>query len=405
MSEDLKQKVVPFYIPPSLVLKQLGSVLYYTYLIKWNRFAEWLVKSGFKTLPVASGAYGMGCIGFPAHPVWEVTLACNFKCIHCHASSGKPLKDELSTEEGLKLLEEIARVKEFRMLVLTGGEPLVRKDIFELMEYGKKLGFTFVIATNASLITEEVAFKLKKSGVSGVAVSLDSVDNKTHNRIRGNNRAFELAMEGIKNAKKAGIAIQINFTAMDYNLNQLEKTIEFVDKIGADIMLVYQLVPVGRGKGIVSASLGRENNKKLCEIIFNNQRKCRTIIEPVAMPQYWSCILGKNGGRHLRKIGESFFYGCTAGRDLVYIKANGDVWPCPFIEISAGNVRETPFSKIWGNSKIFRNLRERRKFKLKGKCKNCSFNEICGGCRGRAWALKGDYLEEDPYCFLDFEVD
>jgi len=401
MKKNSNSKVLPFYYPPTLVLRQLGSALCYAHLIKWVKLPHWIIRSGFKTLPVASGAYGMGCIGFPAHPVWEVTLACNLKCIHCHASSGKTSPDELNTEEGLKLIEEIAKIKEFRMLVLTGGEPLVRKDIFELMEYGKKLGFTFVIATNATLITEEMAFKLKESGVSGVAVSLDAKDREVHNQIRRNNKAFDLAIKGIINAKKAGIAIQVNFTAMEYNLNELEKTIDFIDELGADIMLVYQLVPVGRGRKIVSAALEREKNKKLCEIILKKQKKCRTIIEPVAMPQYWSYIFSKNGKYNLfKKLGRLFFHGCTAGRGLVYIKANGDVWPCPFIEISAGNVREKPFSEIWRESEIFKNLREKRNFKLKGKCKECNFNEICGGCRGRAWALKEDYLEEDPFCFL-----
>ncbi len=207
-------RVLPFFWPPSLLLRQVGSLFCYGYLTKWNKLFLWLVKSGFKTLPVCSGAYGMGCIGFPAHPVWEITLACNLKCIHCHASSGKPHDDELSTEQGLRLLEEIASIREFRMLVLTGGEPLIRKDIFEILEYGKKLGLKFVIATNACLITEEIALRLKENNVAGVAISLDSYDSKIHNFIRGNLNAFNLAIRGIKNAKKAGLVIQINFTVI-----------------------------------------------------------------------------------------------------------------------------------------------------------------------------------------------
>ncbi len=392
------KKVKPFFWPPTLVARQLGSALYYAHLTRWRRVHEWIIKSGFKTLPVAAGAYGMGCIGFPAHPVWEVTLACNLRCIHCHAASGKPAPDELTTEEGYRLLEEIARVEEFRMLVITGGEPLVRKDIFDLLAYGKKLGFSFVIATNATLITEEVAHRLKEHGVAGVAVSIDSYRSEIHNFIRRNPKALELAVRGIKNARKAGIVVQVNFTAMGYNYDDLEGTIDFADSLDADIMLVYQLIPVGRGSKIRDATLEREKMLNLAETLVRKQRDVKTIVEPVTMPQFWPYLLKKNG-KEPGIPARTFFHGCTAGRGLVYIKANGDVWPCPFVAVNAGNVREKPFDEIWRNSEVFRKLRNRDN--LKGKCGTCKFREICGGCRGRAMALTGDYLGEDPYCFLD----
>ncbi|MEW6456723.1 MAG: radical SAM protein [Acidobacteriota bacterium] len=378
----------------------MGSLFYYGTLIKWRKLPHWLLKSGIKTLPVASGAYGMGCIGFPAHPVWEITLACNLKCIHCHASSGKPLPDELTTEEGLQLLEEIVSIREFRMLVLTGGEPLIRRDIFEILEYGKNLGLKFVIATNGTLITEEIAFMLKEKGATGLAISIDASNSKVHNFIRNSLDAFDLAINGIKNAKKARLAIQINFTVMEYNANQLEDTVEFVNDLGADIILIYQLVPVGRGKSVGEARLRMKENESLVNLIKEKQITSTTIIEPVAAPQYWPYILKKNGKNNLGlNLAQIFFHGCTAGRGLVYVKANGEVWPCPFVEVSAGNVRKNSFSEIWQNSEVFQNLRYRKEA-LKGKCSICQFIDICGGCRGRAWALKGDYLSEDSSCFI-----
>ena len=392
------KKVKPLFIPPTLVMRQLGSALYYAHLTRWKRVVEWLVKSGFKTLPVAAGAYGMGCIGFPAHPVWEVTLACNLRCILCHAASGKPSPDELTTEEGYKLLEEIVRVEEFRMLVITGGEPLVRRDIFDLLQYGKKLGLNYVMATNATLITEETAYKLRDSNVKGVAVSIDSYRSEVHNFIRRNPRALELALRGIENAKRAGLVVQVNFTAMGYNIEDLEGTIDFADSIGADIMLVYQLVPVGRGREIKDATLHKQKMKELSDKLIKKQREVRTIIEPVAMPQFWTYLVKNNGKDEPDFFSRTFFHGCTAGRGLVYIKANGDVWPCPFVAVSAGNVREKPFDEIWRNSEVFQKLRNRDN--LKGKCGTCKFREMCGGCRGRAFALTGDYLAEDPYCFI-----
>ncbi|MFQ6070937.1 MAG: radical SAM protein [Candidatus Aminicenantales bacterium] len=337
----------------------------------------------------------MGCIGFPAHPVWEITLACNLNCIHCHASSGKPHPDELTTEEGLKLVDEIASIKEFCMLVLTGGEPLVRKDIFKLMDYGKKRGLKFVIATNGHLITEEVAFCLKESGGKGVAVSLDSSLPEVHNFIRNNPQAYELALRGIKNAKKAGLAIQINFTATKHNLSQLGDTIDMVNDLGADIMLVYQLLCVGRGEEVGDYALGKEENQRLLSAILEKQKSSSVIIEPVASPQYWPYLL--NGENSLKlKLAKTFFHGCTAGRGLVYIKANGDVWPCPFIEVSAGNVKNNALTTIWQEAEVFQRLRKRGN--LKGRCGDCELNEICGGCRGKN--LTRDYLDEDTSCFI-----
>lgn len=396
VEENTQKKVSSYFWPPSLILRQLGSILLYGSVTQWHKLSGWFFKYGFKTLPIASGAYGMGCIGFPAHPVWEITLGCNFRCIHCHASSREPHPDELTTEEALKLVEEIASIKEFRMLVLTGGEPLTRKDIFEILDYGRKLGLKFVIATNATLITEEVAFRLKESRVVAVAVSIDSSNPQTHNFIRNNSWAFSLAMRGMENIKKARITLQVNFTAMQHNAEQLRKTIDFVNDLGANIMLVYQLVPVGRGKEIKGASLESKENQNLARLIKEKQATSTTIIEPVANPQYWPYLL--NGQGRLRSnMARLFFHGCTAGRGLVYIKANGQVWPCPFIGVSGGNVRKISFPKIWRESKVFQNLRQR---KLKGKCGECRYIKICGGCRGRAWAIEDDYLSEDPSCFI-----
>lgn len=400
MERDSQKRVLPFFWPPSLILRQLGCLLYYGSLLKWMRLPRWLWKSGIKTLPVASGAYGMGCIGFPAHPVWEITSGCNLMCIHCHASSGKPRHVELTTGEGLQLLDEIASVGEFRMLVLTGGEPLVRRDIFEILAHAKNLRLKIVIATNGTLVDEETAFQLKESGVVGLAISLDSFDARVHNFIRNSHDAFARARKGIEYAKKAGLVIQINFTAMEYNSSQLAETIDLVGELETDIMLIYQLIPVGRGKSVEESALRMQENQRLVRLIKEKQVASRTIIEPVAAPQHWPYLLmGKENRKLGRNLAETFFHGCTAGRGLVYIKANGEVWPCPFVEVPAGNVKEASFPKIWRESGVFQQLRQREK-SLKGRCQLCQFVKMCGGCRGRAWALKGDYLAEDPSCFI-----
>jgi len=394
-------KVKPFYDPPSLLFRQLGSVLLMGYLNRWRHFPGWLLKHGFPSIPVSNGAWGMGCIGYPGHPVWEVTGACNLRCIHCHATSGKAAPDELTTDEGKRLIDMLAAESEFRTLIYTGGEPLVRPDIFTLLRHSQKAGLANIIATNGTLIDEEMAFKLKEHGVVCNAISIDSADVATHDFVRNKPGAYELAMRAMEATKKAGILLQVNTTAMEYNMPHLAELIDFADKSGAGIMLMYQLVAVGRGEKIEKATLKKSANKYLSELIATKQKTAKTIIEPVAGPQYWPYLLEKNGIREgkLLKLAGKVFHGCAAGRGFVYVKANGDVWPCPFVEVNAGNIRDSSFHEIYKNAPVFQHLRRREEL-LKGVCGECNYKTVCGGCRGRAHAYSGDYLAEDPRCFI-----
>jgi radical SAM protein with 4Fe4S-binding SPASM domain len=343
----------------------------------------------------------MGCIGFPAHPVWEMTTACNLHCIHCHASAGKPSPEELSTEQGKRLLDELATIREFRMMAFTGGEPLVRPDLFELLAYSQALGFTNTMATNATLVDESVARRLRQYGVVIAAVSLDGFEGKTHDAIRGQPGAFQAAVHGMRALRRAGILLHVNVTVMEHNIDQIEPLLTLVDDLGTGILLMYQLVPVGRGQDVEEAALGRQANERLIRFLAEAQRTSRAIIEPVAGPQYWPFLLRRAGihGGPLLHLAEAVFHGCSAGRGFVYIKPNGDVWPCPFIEVNCGNVRDTPFSTIWRDSQVLKELRNRETL-LKGQCGECEYGRVCGGCRGRAWAMTGDYLAEDPSCFI-----
>ncbi len=212
---------------------------------------------------------------------------------------------------------------------------------------------------------------------------------------------FDLAIRAIEATKKAGILLQINTTAMEYNMSHLPELTDFADNCGAGIMLMYQLVAIGRGEKIEKATLKKSANKYLCELIANKQKNSKTVIEPVAGPQYWPYILGKKGIRDgIRlKLAGKVFHGCAAGRGFVYVKANGDVWPCPFVEINAGNIRNMSFQQIYSEAPVFQKLR-RREENLKGVCSECNYKTVCGGCRGRALAYSGDYLAEDPRCFI-----
>ncbi len=396
-----KNKVKAFYNPPSLLFRQLGSSLLMGYLNNWKNFPGWVLKYGFRSIPVANGALGMGCIGYPGHPVWEVTDACNLRCIHCHAVSGNADPDELTTDEGKRLIDQIASVSEFRTLIYTGGEPLVRQDIFELLKYSQRAGLANIIATNGTLIDEEMAFKLKEHGVVCNAISIDAANPSVHDMVRNKQGSFDLALRAIKATKKAGIMLQINTTAMEYNMPYLSELIDLAAGSEAGIMLMYQLVAVGRGEKIEKATLKKSANKHLSELISEKQRTAKTIIEPVAGPQYWPFLLEKKGIRNGfgLKLAGKVFHGCAAGRGFVYIKSNGDVWPCPFVEVNAGNVRNLSFDKIYANAPVFQHLRRREEL-LKGLCGDCNYKTVCGGCRGRALAYSGDYLAEDPRCFI-----
>jgi radical SAM protein with 4Fe4S-binding SPASM domain len=396
-----QRTVRTYWWPPTLILRQAVSALYIGALARWRGLPRWMLTYGIRCLPGAAGSRGMGCIGFPAHPVWEMTTACNLRCIHCHASGGKPTADELTTDEAKRLLDQLAEVPEFRMMAFTGGEPLVRKDLFELLAYSQALGFTNTMATNATLVDDDVARKLRHFGLAIAAVSLDGFTAEQHDMVRGSSGSFEAAIRGMRALRRAGIVLHVNITAMEYNVEQLEELMSLVDALGTGILLMYQLVPVGRGRSIREAALDLGANERLIRFMVDAQRSTRAIMEPVAGPQYWPFLLQRahiNSGPLLR-LAETVFHGCSAGRGFVYVKPNGDVWPCPFIEVSCGNVRQTPFRRIWIESQVFEHLRK-RETRLKGRCGDCVYRRLCGGCRGRTWAVTGDYLNEDPSCFI-----
>jgi len=356
---------------------------------------------GTRTLPTAAGAIGMGCIGFPIHPVWEVTNACNLRCEQCHASSGKPLPSELDTEEGKRLLDSIATIREFRMLTLAGGEPLLRPDIFELVAHARSLGLGISIATNGTLLTSEMAREFKKMGVANIAIGLNANDEFIHEQITRVPGSFEKSKRAVYATAEAGMNLQINTTVMKENQEAIPGLLNFASEVDAQIVLLYQLVPEGRGNKEMELSI--KEYKTLTEMVADNQKTNRAIIEPICSPQYWAYLLSRNGKKPSRlslKLAQTLFKGCIAGSGLCYLKPDGEVWPCPFVPLSAGNVRQTPLNKIWYESKLFQSLRDRER--LTGeKCGSCRFKHICGGCRGRAYAHCGDYLGDDPLCFID----
>lgn len=312
---------------------------------------------------------------------WETTSACNLRCSYCRAKATKePDPDELGTEEALALIDEFVPLKP--MLILSGGEPLLRPDIFLLASHAVSKGLRVSLATNGTLLTPEVVDKIASSGVSRVSISLDGSTPEEHDAVRGRG-CYLRAMNGIENLRSK-VDFQINFTITKRNAKDLVPMFDLAESIGAKALHFFFLVPTGRGTG--GDLISPETQEELLRLI-DLERSRRTIeVQVTCAPQFARMARPSSG----RRVG-----GCLAGTSFAFISRHGDVYPCGYLPMLAGNVREHGFKEIWENSIVFEELRER---KLKGKCGECSYRTACGGCRARAFAENGDYLDSDSMC-------
>ncbi|MBO8159504.1 putative heme d1 biosynthesis radical SAM protein NirJ2 [Thermosyntropha sp.] len=319
---------------------------------------------------------------------WNTTNQCNMFCDHCYRDAGYKLDEELSTEEGKKLIDEIKKAG-FKIMIFSGGEPLMRPDIFELGSYASKQGLRPVLGTNGTLITSEVAEKIKKAGFMAAGVSLDSLNPEKNDRFRKLENAFNLTVEGMKNLKKAGVLFQIHTTVMDWNANEIEKIADFACEIGAVAYHVFFLVPTGRAVDIEEEALRVVQYEKTINLLMEMQKKFDIEIKPTCAPQF--IRIADRKGIPLR-----FSRGCLAGISYCIVSPRGDVQPCAYLDIPLGNVREKPFNEIWLNDPILNKLRT---MEYKGKCGICDYKEKCGGCRARAYYYsQGDFMAEDEWC-------
>ncbi len=383
--------------PTSLIFKQTLALAYHGWLTNWAGLPGWMLK-GKKVLATAAGAQAIGCTGYPYHVVWEVTTRCNLNCIHCYANSVEAKQAELTTTEGKKLLEQIAAVEKFRMIVITGGEPLLRKDIFELVEYAGKLGFKIVFSTNGILLTPDMAKDLAKLGVANFSISLDGYTSECHEAIRREPGCFQSAINGIKAATESGVCLQVNFTAMKQNLAELSGVIDLAESLKIDIIMVFQAIQPP--KDGVALELDADEQMQLIKTIAAKQKKTKALIIPVCCPEYWPWLVEQKSFTFGKMIQQETLAGCGAGSGFSYIRYDGDVWPCNFIPIAAGNVRRKSFSDIWDNSLLLKQFRVQPRG-LKGICGECCHQDICGGCRGRAYAHTTDLKASDPLCFFN----
>jgi radical SAM protein with 4Fe4S-binding SPASM domain len=390
------RRVKSLFNPPSLVFKQTLALAYHGWLTGWSGLPGWMLK-GKKVLATSAGATAIGCTGYTYHVVWEVTTRCNLNCIHCYASAVEAKQAELTTKEGKKLLEQIAAVDKFRMIVITGGEPLLRKDIFELVEHAGKLGFRIVFSTNGTLLTEKMAKDLARLGVANFSISLDGHTAGCHEAIRRELGSFQSAINGIKAAAKSGVCLQVNFTAMKQNLVELPGLIDLAELMKTDIIMVFQAIQPP--KDGIALELDKEEQTQLIKTIAVKQKRTRALIIPVCCPEYWPWLVEQKRITPGKGIQRAALAGCGAGSGFSYIRFDGDVWPCNFIPIAAGNVRREEFADIWNNAPLLKQFRVQPRG-LKGICGDCRHQDICGGCRGRALAHTADLKVSDPLCFF-----
>ncbi len=336
---------------------------------------------------------------------WNVTRECNMKCSHCYINATeKKLANELTTQEGKNLMDQICKVSK-PLLILSGGEPLLRPDIYELIEYGTSRGLKMGLGSNGTLIDDEVAHKLKAAGIATVSISLDSHIPAQHDEFRGVAGAWEKAVNACKALRKNNVLVQVNTTLTHENYNQIDDIMSLAEEIGVENFHLFFLVPTGRGTKLIDIS--PQKYEDMISTTFAKVANHKLNVRPSCAPQFMR--IAKGMGLDMRQ----WVRGCLAGLYYCRIYPNGDVTPCPYLPIKLGNVREKSFKEIWFNSPIFKALRDPNS--LKGKCGVCEYRSLCGGCRARAYGLssdfidycgdlheptelKRDYLAEDPWC-------
>ena len=332
---------------------------------------------------------------------WETTRNCNLACVHCRASATMgPYEGEMGTAEALRLLDQIAEVAK-PIIILTGGEPLLRSDIYDIARYGTRLGMRMVMALNGTLITDTVARQLVDAGIQRISVSLDGSSAETHDRFRQVKGAFEGTLRGIDLLKKAGMEFQINTTITKTNLDEIPRIQELAVDLGAVAHHIFLLVPTGRGKYIVDQEINAAEYESTLNWFYDQRDKTPLQLKATCAPHYYRILR-----QRAKKDGISVTFkshgldavtrGCLGGIGFCFISHRGIVQPCGYLDLNCGDLRQSTFGEIWNHSDIFAELRNFDK--LKGKCGACEYKRVCGGCRARAYEATGDFMREEPLC-------
>jgi heme b synthase len=339
----------------------------------------------------------------PKWIAWETTQKCNLKCVHCRCSSDMLSSEgDFSTEEGKKLLKEISDYSK-PVVVLSGGEPLLRPDIFELAEYGTSLGLRICMATNGALVNDEVCEKMKKADIKMVSLSLDGSTAAVHDDFRGCTGAFQGVVNAAGYFRKHGQKFLINSSFTKRNQSDIANTFKVAKSLGATAWYMFMIVPTGRGEEIMSELISKEDYEEILDWHYQQEKlEDDILMRPTCAPHYYRIVPQKAKAEGVKFERRSLTFstgggkGCIAAQTICLIDCFGNVKPCSYFHRTAGNVKTTPFREIWENSEIFKDLRNFKAYK--GKCGECEYINVCGGCRARADAVYGDYMAEEPFC-------
>ena len=318
---------------------------------------------------------------------WNLTRMCNLRCPHCYMEAGAKAEGELTTGECLGLIDEMKALGT-EMLILTGGEPLLRKDIYEIAKSASSQGIWVVMGTNGVLVTDEVVERMIECGVQGVAISIDSLEPAKHDRFRGGPNAWEHSVRALDICRANGLQVLVQTTVMDMNYAEIPEMLAFARSKGAWSFNLYFLVQTGRGQQMNDLSSER-TEAMLSNLVDWQDRYRPMLVRSKCAPQFKQIAYARGSGGL-----ESG--GCMAGTQYCRITPQGDVTPCPYMTVVAGNVRDQSLGEIWRTSPLLQELRDPTL--LKGRCGRCEFKELCGGCRCRAHAAYADHLQEDPAC-------
>ncbi len=340
----------------------------------------------------------------PKWIAWEITRRCNLRCVHCRSASEMEIKGhpDFSLEEAYRVIDDIVSYAQ-PVVVLSGGEPLTRKDVFEIAQYGSNKGLRMCLATNGTLVTDEICEKIKQSGIRIVSLSLDGADETVHDNFRNEKGAFAGTINAAKLFKKHGIEFIINSSFTKRNQEQIPLVYKLAKELGATAWYMFMIVPTGRGEEIMNELISKEDYDKILDWHYDMEKEeDLLLVRPTCAPHYYRVTLqrAKEDGEKFKKRTLKFSTGgskgCLAGQLICLIDVDGNVLPCSYFNLPAGNVREKSFKEIWEGSELFKDLRDFKKYK--GRCGSCEYVNVCGGCRARAYSVYGDYLEEEPFC-------
>jgi heme b synthase len=340
----------------------------------------------------------------PKWIAWEITRRCNLKCIHCRSSSEIEVKahPDFLTEEAFRIVDDIASYAN-PVLVLSGGEPLLRGDVFEIARYGSDKGLRMCLATNGTLVDDAACEKIKASEMKIVSLSLDGSNEKIHDDFRNQKGAFAGTIRAATLFRNHGIEFIINSSFTKRNQEEIPKVYKLAKELGATAWYMFMIVPTGRGEEIMNELISKEDYENILEWHYQMEKDEKDIlVRPTCAPHYYRIVLQKSKQeertfeRRSLKFSTGGAKGCIAGQLIALIDVYENVLPCSYFPKPAGNLKKQSFKDIWENSELFKELRDFKRYK--GKCGSCEYITVCGGCRARAYSIYGDYLEEEPFC-------